>query len=335
LICSHAVTVEEAQCLLHENISPDINSLNFGITALHAACQGSKLEVAEFLIHAGANIEAISDDGMNPLHYAILFENIEIAKLLINSSKDPKTYVNIPTLARRSVAHGPRETSLHLACQTKNLELVKFLIRVEADPNLISLDGLNALHYAVQSGNLDTVQFLIESSQTPMDYVHSKVQDDIKNTSLHLAAQYKQFKLIEYLLSVKADIFQANSLGENAIHLCCGVSESESMRYLICQFPKLIDKSTNEGATYLSITAERDQGEDIKWLLEQGANPQIKIAGHTAWEIAHIKGCANAISAFAYLEFKYGTFWSSTFETKSNRYRWFRKDGNDVRNTRK
>lgn len=55
-------------------------------TPLHiAANQNDNLELATLLIHFGANVNIIDEDGQTELHYAVQHGRKNITKLLINS----------------------------------------------------------------------------------------------------------------------------------------------------------------------------------------------------------------------------------------------------------
>ena len=54
-------------------------------TALHWACDGGHTEIAQDLIHSGADVNAQNCDGLTPLHMACACEHVAVAKLLINS----------------------------------------------------------------------------------------------------------------------------------------------------------------------------------------------------------------------------------------------------------
>jgi ankyrin repeat protein len=58
------------------------------VTALHAALAGPTPDVANWLIDAGADVNAVQQDGVTPLHEAALIGNVELVRLLLARGAD-------------------------------------------------------------------------------------------------------------------------------------------------------------------------------------------------------------------------------------------------------
>ena len=76
------------------NLGLDINTLLDGFTPLHLAAYGDNMELAKLLIDSGADLEAKNENGETPLHLAAWGDNIEIAKFLIDSGADVNAKTN-------------------------------------------------------------------------------------------------------------------------------------------------------------------------------------------------------------------------------------------------
>jgi ankyrin repeat protein len=61
---------------------------SFKVTALHAALAGSAPELARALIAAGADVNAVQQDGVTPLHEAAATGQIDLVRLLLVSGAD-------------------------------------------------------------------------------------------------------------------------------------------------------------------------------------------------------------------------------------------------------
>ena len=76
------------------HISPNVTN-PFGVTALHVACLCNlELEVAKTLIKLGSKINSKTVLGYTPLHFAVMKDNKDLAKLLIRKGANPET-VNV------------------------------------------------------------------------------------------------------------------------------------------------------------------------------------------------------------------------------------------------
>ena len=66
--------------------SADVNATdNFKWTALHFACHSGIKDVVEYLLRAGANIEARALNGATPLMRAIESSNSDVVQLLLDN----------------------------------------------------------------------------------------------------------------------------------------------------------------------------------------------------------------------------------------------------------
>ena len=84
-------------------------------SALHRAVRGNHLDVAEFLINTGANVNAIEIGQQTPLHRAVMQNHLEMAELLIKHGAN----VEITNV------HG--NTALDIAIENNNLEMIDLL----------------------------------------------------------------------------------------------------------------------------------------------------------------------------------------------------------------
>ena len=64
-----------------------------GDTALHIACENNHLQIVQYLIEKGANIEIQDCGGKTSLHFASLYGNTEVVKYLVSkgANKNAKT----------------------------------------------------------------------------------------------------------------------------------------------------------------------------------------------------------------------------------------------------
>lgn len=96
-----------------------------GFTALQLACFFAEPECARLLLERGANVEAVSKNGMElrPLHAAAAGRSLPCVELLLEHGADPN-----------SQQHGGW-TALHAAVNNKDAAMITALLERGADPN--------------------------------------------------------------------------------------------------------------------------------------------------------------------------------------------------------
>ncbi|KAJ3005964.1 hypothetical protein HKX48_000374 [Thoreauomyces humboldtii] len=171
--------------------TPDsVNSLDQdGRTALHWACSGKHLEVAQELLQRGAHAGSSDESGMTALHIAAATNSVEIVRLLLPVSK---TALDTQT--------DSGQTALHYAASKGHLETVDELLNADADPSVPDSYGQLPIHRAATLDRLAVVRRLKEDPRGKVN-----VRDGSGNTPLHLAAEEGHVELVRYLLSVGAD----------------------------------------------------------------------------------------------------------------------------------
>ena len=123
-----------------------------GTTALHWAVQWNDLQMAELLIRSGANVKAANRNGATPMTLACINGEAAIIKALLDAGADPNAAV---------LLNG--ETPLMLAARTGKVDSVKVLIDRGANVNAKeSIRGTTPLMWAVSENNAAVVRLLVE-----------------------------------------------------------------------------------------------------------------------------------------------------------------------------
>ncbi|CAG2162007.1 unnamed protein product, partial [Oppiella nova] len=154
-------------------------------TALTLACCGGFLDVADFLIKAGADIEA----GANtPLMEAAQEGHLDLVRHLINSGSN----VNAMTSSG--------DTGLMYACENGHTDVAELLLQAGADLEHEAEGGRTSLMKASRAGHLCTVQFLINRGANV-----NKVTANNDHTPLSLACAGGHLAVVELLLANGSD----------------------------------------------------------------------------------------------------------------------------------
>lgn len=155
----------EHERVIHATFSGDMNRLvkklhdesedieAFGWSLLHWAVAGGNEEVVDYLLSRSFPTETVSGDLIErtPLHLAIGFNDLRIAKLLIENG------ANIE--ARTIAGNSP----LHEASYAGYGELVELLVEAGANVNATNNPGWSPLHYAARKGDMKTSRYLVRA----------------------------------------------------------------------------------------------------------------------------------------------------------------------------
>lgn len=186
----------------------DLEETDFMIgPALHIAVSLGDLEIADFLIKRGAEINSAGEiQGNRPIHISSEFGDLEMIQLLISAGSDIDA---LDTDGR---------TALFRASAAGQALAVKLLLDngAKVDSRESRLQQ-TPLHRAADNGNVDVVKLLVERS------ADVNAVDRSGNSPFSLAAQPQSFsnvgdaRLLEYLLALGADPFIKNSHGQTPL----------------------------------------------------------------------------------------------------------------------
>jgi ankyrin repeat protein len=94
-------------------------------------------------------------------------------------------------------------TPLHYACDSDVVDVMQALITNGADTSALTWNGRTALHMAIHKGSGNAAVLLLQS--TPA-LVNTPVQDETKDTPLHIAVANNNQEMVELLLAYDADL---------------------------------------------------------------------------------------------------------------------------------
>ena len=125
---------EEIILLLLDKYKVEINTIDKkGLTPLHSACIGGRLNIIELLINKGAFVRAMTDDGDTPLHY--LARNKENNPLIVHRIVNLLIKKGNPVEIQNRMG----ETPLHQAALFGREQYILYLINCHANPNAVTL----------------------------------------------------------------------------------------------------------------------------------------------------------------------------------------------------
>ena len=130
----------------------DVNAREAGgATALHWAVRLDRLDLAELLIAAGADVAAANAFDVTPLSLAAVNGSAEMLELLLEAGADP------------NVTMAGSEAAILTAARTGRVDAVRTLVAHGADVNAAQAAGQTPLMWAAAEGHVETLQALIDA----------------------------------------------------------------------------------------------------------------------------------------------------------------------------
>ncbi|XP_014913884.1 ankyrin repeat and SOCS box protein 10 isoform X2 [Poecilia latipinna] len=180
-----------------------------GTTALHEACESCQAECAKLLLIYGANANAVSEDGLMPLHVCTSAESFECAKYLLQYGAT----INGCTLDED-------DAPLHIAARHGLHDHVELYLRHGAAVDKQNVEGLTPLNAAcAQPQEMKDLGRYLKVCQMLLDAgadVHTKDQD--KRTPLHMACKNANPDIADLLLAKGSSVNNMDYGGEAPMH---------------------------------------------------------------------------------------------------------------------
>ncbi|XP_014295007.1 poly [ADP-ribose] polymerase tankyrase isoform X2 [Microplitis demolitor] len=259
-------------------------------TPLHFAAGYGRREIVEFLLSAGASIQARDDGGLHPLHNACSFGHCDVVRLLLEAGANPNTRDNW------------NYTPLHEAAIKGKIDVCIALLQHGADPNIRNTEGKTAVELAdpsttkpvltgeyrkdelleaARSGNEEKLLQLLN----PLN-VNCHASDGRRSTPLHLAAGYNRARVVQILLQNGADVHAKDKGGLVPLHNACSYGHFEVTEALL-KHGAAVNASDLWAFTPLHEAASKSRAEVCSLLLSEGADPtQLNCHGKSAIDVA-------------------------------------------------
>ena len=269
---------EISKYLLYKNLNPNQKNLHGKTPFAIAAAHGDKDLVSLFLLH-GAKVNTKDELQNTPLHQC--WNKPDVTELLLRYHANPyavnefdKTPVylalkNLKSLEvylnngiNPNLANSKNQSLLHSAIIQNNLEAADVLKKYRAEVNYKDASGRSAIFYAKMP---ESIKWLVKNK------ANINLQDNNKQTALHLRVINNDANIVNLLLKYKADanIFDNNNLPP------LGYAKTLKMMKLLLDNGAAPDVITPKGSTVLHNSVKTSNVEAVYLLLKAGANPNI------------------------------------------------------------
>jgi ankyrin repeat protein len=288
---------EALRALLDRRV--DVNAtLPDGATALHWAAHWGDLDIADLLIHAGAQVNVANDYGVTALSLACTNGDPAMVERLLKAGADPS--IGLPS----------QETPLMTCARSGNRVAVEALLARRVDVNVKETGrGQTPLMWAVAEGHLEIARLLIDHGAD----IHARSTAGF--APLLFAARRADVSMTRLLLSAGANINQSASDGMTALLTATIKGHTEYAEFLLSQGanPNLgagftpLHWAAGEWVNVLSAASTGVTAKDTEWsavgglrgerklafvktLLAHGANPNIRAETNPSYSGGRSRG---------------------------------------------
>ncbi len=262
-----------------------------GISAFHTAVYSKNKALMEYLLTNGANVNAVSLNGMTALYIASnLNQAAMVESLVINHHANTRMAHNNRTPLHVAATEGFREivdlllpysdisqefNALYFACQNGHIDVANLLIQKGAPmTGHLSIESLNLdntlLHIAVMGNHFDLVSSLL--SALLEDPHELNKQNIIGDTPLHIACKKGNLNIVNLILQYKADLNVKNFKDYTPLHIAVENKHLSIIKVLLRSNPGLIE---SYGTSILTDAILNNQGDLVQCYLECGIDPFI------------------------------------------------------------
>lgn len=180
-----------------------------GTTALHESCENCQSECTKLLLSHGANPNAVSEDGLMPLHLCTSPESLECAKYLLQYGAE----INGCTVDED-------DTPLHAAARNGLIDHIELYLRYGAAVDKRNDVGLTSLNAACsQPQELQDLERYFKVCQMLLGAgADIRTTDQDKHSPLHMACKNVNPDIVDLLLAKGASVNDMDYGGEAPMH---------------------------------------------------------------------------------------------------------------------
>lgn len=264
-----------------------------GTALIHLVAQKGRLDLLEFIISLGADVNLLDNNMGSPMHYATLKGDLDMIEVLMSNGAD------------LNIQNATKETPLHFSAfssSSANYSIVKFFLENGANHEICNSDFYTPLEASVFYGaNLEILDLfgekgLFENSEilnaallvacktdnmAIFDYLIGKGADPLyKNISgtscLHIAADFGQTKIVESLLNYGADIEATETYGSTPLYSASEFGHFDVVKLLVKHGANLNTLNIDSECSPLQAAFDCNHFEIAKFLIDSGADPTIE-----------------------------------------------------------
>lgn len=275
---------------IHEQFEKNVANDNIQaewFTSLYCAVCDRNLELVKYLIACGVDIDAVSFNGLTPLHAAVKLGYGHIVKYLVEHGADiEKLYKpNGATALHFAAAHGYEGiikiliqhgadfnatskncifTALHVAVINQQESAVRCLIEHGADisKGIYEDPSISPLYWAIDKGHEDIAKCLLEQGE------YIEIDSETMTKCLFTATEKGLEGVVRYFVEKTADINKAYE-GKTVLHVATCAGHANLVKYLV-EAGADYTMVSKDKETPLSIALHKGHKEIVTYLRDLG-----------------------------------------------------------------
>lgn len=270
------------------------------ITPLFFAVISGNIQCIEFLLEHGAELNHVSYDGSNVIHYAVKENRYDLIPFFHKKNK--------------KLIHGydnRGRTPLHIAAMTNSLDCFKVLLKMGAQLNVLDEYGSSCMHLAIAHGARDVLSYFIDTYEKKVETIDKK-----GNTPLHYAAIKNNLPSFTLLLEKKASLNTPNIYGDFCLHLAAYYGSSDILRYLIDECNLSVDTlDCTDNLRPLQCAVITNELDSFKFLLEK--NAKIDVVDKNGNNVVHSAISSGNTDIIKFIQSDYSEFFNKSLQLKN------------------
>ena len=249
------------------------------------------LEMIDFLLEAGAELDSLNHDMRTPffVHFispecdtAVLKHLLSLGAIVDAQDKrdwtclhyaadgsDPgKVKFLLDAGADSNIQNNEGQSPYQIALDKNRRAIISMIEKAEVEINLEGDDMDAAFMRACKNGRRGVAEMLVKSGNIDITYV-----DDFGRTPLHYIAKMGMTALAKFVLSKGVDVNYTDNAGQTALHFAAGNMQKEVFKLLV-EHGADMNIPNDKGILPIHLVTNRGQHDLLSMMLEKGANTE-------------------------------------------------------------